>query len=170
MTIEMNLPEGAPFMDFYSSRELGFRDVPLEASPYLPSKVAASEALKELAENNAGKTEWFKEEIAKILTGLNAQLEGTPFKIAYRTQNELIIYFFEVWRENKDAKWREILTNAVDQILMMKVLPRIQGDEELLEQPLDKLADFCSSYPNATKKIQEMKSRLERAHFTSFWP
>lgn len=170
MTIEMNLPDGDPFMDFYVSREPGYRETPLEAALYLPSKVSASEALKVLSENNTGKTEWLKEEIAKILTGLNAQLEDTPFKIAYRVQNELLLYFFEVWRENKEAKWREILTETVDQILMMKVLPRIQGDEDLLEEPLDKLAEFCSPYPNATKKIQEMKSRLERAHFTSFWP
>lgn len=170
MTIEMNLPDGDPFMDFYNSRELSYRESPLDASYYLPTKVSAKEALEELVENNAEKTEWLKGEVAKVLTGINTALEDTPFKIAYRVQNELVIYFYEVWRENKDAKWREILTDTVDKILMMKVLPRIEGDEDLLEKPLERLADFCVPYTKATKKIQEMKTRLDRAHFTSYWP
>lgn len=170
MTIEMNLPEGDPFMDFYESREPGYRETPVEASLYLPTKVTASEALAELAKSDSEQTEWLKKEIAKTLTGLNDALEGTPFKIAYRVQNELVLYFYEVWRENKEANWEEILKEATDQILMMKVLPRVEGDEDLLEKPLGRLADFCAPYPNATKKIQEMKSRLNGSHFTSYWP
>ena len=53
---------------------------------------------------------------------------------------------------------------------MMKVLPRIEGDEELLEKPLERLADFCVDYPDASKKIAEMKTRLDQSHFASFWP
>ncbi len=53
---------------------------------------------------------------------------------------------------------------------MMKVLPRVEGDEDLLEKPLARLADFCAQYPNTSKKIDEMKTRLDRAHFTSYWP
>lgn len=170
MTIEMNLPEGDPFMDFYDSRELGYRDTPVDASLYLPSKVSASEALEELAEADSAKTEELKKEIARILTDLNSQLEDTPFKIAYRVQNELVLYFFELWRENKSKEWGELLKNAVDQILMMKVLPRVEGDEDLLEKPLNRLADFCAPYPNATKKVQEMETRLNGSHFTSYWP
>lgn len=170
MTIEMNLPEGDPFMDFYDSRELGYRETPVDASLYLPSKVSASEALEELSEADSDKTEWLKEEIAKVLTNLNSQLEDTPFKIAYRVQNELVLYFFELWRENKSMEWSDLLNNAVDQILMMKVLPRVEGDEDLLEKPLNRLADFCAPYPNATKKVQEMKTRLNGSHFTSYWP
>ncbi len=178
MTIEMNLPEGIkpdgshinPFVEFYNSRELGYRAQPLDASLYLPTIVSASEALADLTEQDAGKTEWLKNEFAKVLTELNSALEDTPFKIAYRVQNELIIYFHEIWQEDKKAKWREILSEAVDQILMMKVLPRVEGDEDLLEKPLDRLAAFCAPYHNASKKIDEMKTRLNRAHFTSFWP
>lgn len=170
MTIEMNLPEDDPFTQFYDSREPGYRDAPHAASLYLPTKVSASEALKELAENDAEKTDWLKREIVKVLSGLNAALEDTPFKVAYRVQNELVLYFYEVWRENQDADWADILSDAFDQILMMKVLPRVEGDEDLLENPLGRLADFCAPYPNATKKIQEMKTRLDHVHFTSYWP
>lgn len=58
----------------------------------------------------------------------------------------------------------------MDAILMMKVLPRIEGDEDLLDKPLKALAQFTENYPQASRKIAEMQERLPRAHFTSFWP
>lgn len=171
MTIEMNLPEGDPFLDFFNNeRDLEYCDDPLSSELFLPSIVKAADAVKVLAKVNADKTEWLKKEIAYILTKLNAVLENTPFKIAYRVQNELILYFYELWQENKDARWRAILNQSVDQILMMKVLPRIEGDEDLLEKPLASLANFCALYPKATVKVEEMKNRLKHAHFTSYWP
>jgi hypothetical protein len=57
----------------------------------------------------------------------------------------------------------------MDAILMLKVLPRIEGDEELLEKPLEALAEFTANYKQAHTKVEEMQSRLN-AHFTSFWP
>ena len=52
----------------------------------------------------------------------------------------------------------------------MKVLPRIEGDDELLEKPLERLAVYAEGYPKAGAKIKEMQERLGRSHFTSFWP
>lgn len=171
MTIEMNLPDGDPFMDFFSNgSELAYRENPTSPSLYLATETKASTVVKALAEDNADKTEWLKREVAAFLTNLNNALDGTPFKVAYRVQNELMLYFYQLWLEEKTARWREILNTACDQILMMKVLPRIEGDGELLETPLDELATFCEPYTSASKKIAEMKSRLEKSQFTSFWP
>lgn len=174
MTIEMNLPEGEPFMDFFANAsELEYRAIPAEAKLYLATETKASEAIKALAADNPDKTEWLKREIATLLTGLNNALEGTPFKVAYRVQNELILYFYQLWLEDTNSKWRDILKTSIDQILMMKVLPRIEGDNELLETPLKELAKFCQEpyvLQNATKKIAEMTDRLEKSQFTSFWP
>lgn len=171
MTIEMNLPEGEPFMDFFANgSELAYRENPTSSSLYLATETKALAVVKTLAEDNAEKTEWLKGEVAAFLTNLNGALEGTPFKVAYRVQNELMLYFYQLWLEDKTAKWRDILNTACDQILMMKVLPRIEGDGELLETPLDELERFCDSYTNASKKIAEMKSRLDKSQFTSFWP
>ncbi len=175
MTIEMNLPEGNPFMDFYNNAsQLAYRDTPVSASLYLATEVRASDVLDLLATADAGKTEWLKGEVATFLSQLNTALDGTPFKVAYRVQNELLLYFYQLWREDSSAKWREILSTSGDQILMMKVLPRIEGDEELLGKLLDtqedSLAAFCAKYPNASKKIAEMKTRLDQSHFASFWP
>lgn len=171
MTIEMNLPDGDPFMDFFDNgSELVYRSEPTKPSLYLATETRASDVVRTLAEDNADKTDWLKGEVASFLTSLNEALDGTPFKIAYRVQNELMLYFYQLWLENKDAKWRDILNTACDQILMMKVLPRIEGDEELLENPLKELAAFCEPFSNAQKKIKEMTGRLVQSRFTSFWP
>lgn len=171
MTIEMNLPEGDPFMDFFANgSELAYRTAPTSPSLYLASETKAADVIKALATDDAEKTEWLKGEVASFLTTLNATLDGTPFKIAYRVQNELMLYFYQLYLEDKTAEWNDILNTACDQILMMKVLPRIEGDEELLEKPLDKLASFCEPYSNASKKIKEMADRLDQSRFASFWP
>lgn len=171
MTIEMNLPEGDPFMDFFnSSSDLVYRSEPASSSLYLATETKASDVVKDLAVDNAEKTEWLKGEVANFLTTLNSALDGTPFKVAYRVQNELMLYFYQLWLEDRSAKWREILNVACDQMLMMKVLPRIEGDDELLEKPLEGLLKFSDPYPNANKKVKEMSDRLERSRFTSFWP
>lgn len=171
MTIEMNLPEGNPFMDFFvKASELEYRAKPTSPLLYLATETRASDVIKALADDNATKTEWLKTEVAKVLTDINWALESTPFKVAYRVQNELMLYFYQLWLEDKTAEWETILNNSVDQILMMKVLPRIEGDEELLVKPLDRLVAVSTAYPNATKKLEEMKQRLEQSRFTSFWP
>lgn len=173
MTIEMNLPDGEPFKEFYNNKsQLVYRANPTSAELYLSTEVKASDVIDILAADNAEKTEWLKNQVADFLTNLNAHLNGTPFKVAYRVQNELLLYFYQLWLEDNSAKWRDILTTSCDQILMMKVLPRIEGDVELLSKPLEALGNFFDSnnYTESKKKIAEMKFRLERAQFTSFWP
>lgn len=173
MTIEMNLPEGNPFMDFFANAsELEYRANPTSPSLYLATETKASDVVKALAADNEEKTVWLKGEVAEMLTGINSALEGTPFKIAYRVQNELMLYFYQLWIEDKTVDWSDILTTAVDQILMMKVLPRIEGDEELLDAPLKELHMLCdvNNYEKAATKIEEMQTRLEKSRFTSFWP
>lgn len=171
MSIEMNLPDGNPFMDFFANTsQLAYRETPMGRELYLATEVRASDVVDLLAAADADKTEWLKTEVATFLTNLNDALDGTPFKIAYRVQNELMLYFYQVWLEDKNADWENILSTSCDQILMMKVLPRIEGDEELLEKPLEKLAQFCQPYAHASKKISEMSQRLTQSRFTSFWP
>ena len=81
-----------------------------------------------------------------------------------------MLYFYQLWLEDKSIEWETNLNTVCDQILMMKVLPRIEGDDELLEKPLERLTAFCEPYANASKKIKEMSERLRQSRFTSFWP
>lgn len=169
MTIEMNIEDAeTPFKNFFEGGDaLHYYDNPQPKDLFLPKVVQASEALSILDAEDAA---YLKENVPRLLHSLNSALNGTPFKIAYRVQNELILYFFSLREENPDEAAEALLAQAMDAILMMKVLPRIEGDEDLLDKPLKALAQFTENYPQASRKIAEMQERLPRAHFTCFWP
>lgn len=169
MTIEMNIEDAeTPFKNFFEGGDaLHYYDNPQPKDLFLPKVVQASEALSTLSAEDAS---YLKENVPGLLHSLNSALNGTPFKIAYRVQNELILYFFSLREENPDEAAEALLAQAMDAILMMKVLPRIEGDEDLLDKPLKALAQFTENYPQASRKIAEMQERLPQAHFTCFWP
>lgn len=170
MTIEMNIEDAeTPFKNFFDgTAALDYPNgEPADKNLFLPKIVQASEALLQLSNGDAT---YLKDTVPQLLHALNAALNGTPFKIAYRVQNELILYFYSLREEKSDDTAETLLATAIDAILMMKVLPRIEGDEDLLEEPLKELAVFTENYPNSAKKIAEMQERLSRVHFTSFWP
>lgn len=169
MTIEMNIEDAeTPFKNFFEGGDaLHYYDNPQPKDLFLPKVVQASEALSTLRAEDAS---YLKENVPGLLHSLNSALNGTPFKIAYRVQNELILYFFSLREENPDEAAEALLAQAMDAILMMKVLPRIEGDEDLLDKPLKALAQFTENYPQASRKIAEMQKRLPQAHFTCFWP
>jgi hypothetical protein len=172
MTIEMNIGEGtAPFQQFFDGyQELGYRENPLPAELFLPTVTSADEALRKKLK--AEDAEFLKQNVPTLLNDLNTALNNTPFKVAYRVQNELVLYFAALRQDYPDKLAEELLRQAMDDILMMKVLPRIQGDEDMLEIPLKSVAKFTDShnYSRASEKIKEMNGRLEPQHFTSFWP
>ena len=169
MTIEMNIEDAeTPFKDFFNGGDtLCYYDKPQPKELFLSKVVQATDVFEQISEEDA---DFLKTKVPHLLYGLNSALNGTPFKIAYRVQNELILYFYSLREEKPDTNAEALLTLAMDAILMMKVLPRIEGDEDLLEKPLKALAEFSVAYPQARKKITEMQQRLPQAHFTSFWP
>ncbi len=72
--------------------------------------------------------------VIKYLQAVNDKLEGTPFKVAYRTRNEFLLYVINNLPYNKDENDNEIsselvIARALDEITSMKVLSRIEGDE-----------------------------------------
>lgn len=166
MTIEMNEVKFDTFFD--SNDELGYTNTPLGKEYFLPKYTSAKKALDSIPED----AEFIKKEVPKLLEQLNKALDGTPFKIAYRVQNELVLYFVSLREEtdNKTLTSEELLSKAMNGILMMKVLPRIEGDKDLLEEPLKRLEDFAKYYTDANAKIEEMQTRLKESHYTSFWP
>lgn len=112
------------------------------ALSYPLASSASREDLKEVAADPAGiKTVAFLGEI-------NALLKGSPFELAYRALNELLL--FVVSQTPKDEK---SLLAAWDDFLMMKVLPRIEGDQE-------KLACF-SSEGSVSAEPEDILSKLE---------
>ena len=107
-----------------------------------------------------------KDEVIGFLSKINNELDGTPFKIAYRVRDEFLIYCFYA-SQNPTANW---LTNALDEMTSMKILSRIEGDETKTGKVLTNLqriitTDFKKSY----EKIKEMETRLQSNGYTSFW-
>lgn len=173
MTIEMN---EVNFNSIFEEKAdtLRYRDDYAKAVNFLPKFTAARDALEVLNETDS---KFLKNNLPRLLENLDKTLINTPFRIAYRVQNELILYFTALREEQRDADTSTLLTSAVDDILMMKVLPRIEGGEDLLGDndegrgPLSKLFDFTAGiYEKSNVKIKEMQSRLNANHFTSFWP
>ena len=68
------------------------------------------------------------------LKAINEKLEGTPFKVAYRTRNEFLLYVVNNLPYNKNENGEDIpqemvIARALDEITNMKILSRIEGDE-----------------------------------------
>lgn len=171
MTIEMNIKDSdEPFKEFFEGEsKLCYLETPIALKEFKPSVVSASKALSEL-EGKKANVNIIKNQVPTLLNELNQALNGTPFKIAYRVQNELVVYIYNLYLQDKTKRIEDLIPIAIDDILMLKVLPRIEGDEDMLELPLKELAKFVSPYEKSKKKVEEMQERLTRAHFTSFWP
>lgn len=169
MTFEMNDADFDRYFD--DNITLDYVDEPLNPDLFIAHNISGKKAIEEIDNLNAN----FKINVSSTLKSLNEALTNTPFKIAYRVQNELVLYFAELLRENADTDQDSMLATALDDIMMMKVLPRIEGDDELLGTrnggALQNLAIFASNLPKSSKKIEEMLNRLDSgSHFTSFWP
>lgn len=119
----------------------------------------------------------------EYLKSINDVLEGTPFKVAYRTRNEFLLYVVNNLPYHKDEAGNElseedVVARALDEITSMKVLSRIEGDDQKVSQELlDGLKQVVSDIlPNdamreasvSLAKLREMNKRRE-AGFTSFW-
>ena len=129
----------------------------------------------------------------KYLQAINLNLDGTPFKVAYRTRNEFLLYVVNNLPYNKDKEGNEIsqqemIARALDEITSMKILSRIEGDSDKIGNLLDELGktvneqlnvisgkDYSEKkndgekvYSVSLAKLKEMEGRL-KSGYTSFW-
>ena len=120
------------------------------------------------------------------LQKVNDVLEGTPFKIAYRTRNEFLLYVVNNLPYNKDKDGNDlpqgyVIARALDEITSMKILSRIEGDDtKVKDRLLNALSQAITDGLNAitdeehpvksvsVAKLDEMKNRLQSG-YTSFW-
>ena len=112
------------------------------------------------------------------LQEINNVLEGTPFKIAYRTRNEVLLYVVNNLPYKKDDETQEIvIKRALDEITSMKIFSRIEGDADKIGNLLERLSDVIKEQLGnviaeedsvSLKKLEEMKKRLDSG-YTSFW-
>ena len=111
------------------------------------------------------------DQVIEYLKLVNEELENTPFKIAYRTRNEFLLY--AVNRKAFDNE--STLETALDEMTSMKILPRIEGDSERVKAPLEALRKLMQergwneNESISLKKIKEMLTKLQQLGYTSYW-
>lgn len=134
----------------------------------LPDEVRANEAIEHtpnlLDENQ-------KTEVTKFINEVNTCLKGSPFQIAYRILNETILYYRATKIVNKDEA---DLNKVFDDVLMQKVLPRIEGDYDKTFKSLTALKTKAETkgWTKSKEKIDFMLGRFskdDQGGFTSFW-
>ena len=89
--------------------------------------------------------------VLDYLKAINAVLDKTPFKVAYRTRNEIMLYCVERGVD---------LAIALDEVTSMKILSRIEGDENAV-RVTNKLLESAAVVPtplptNAPKNLIQL--------------
>lgn len=69
------------------------------------------------------------EKLPAQLEEINKALKGTPFEVSYRVLNELTIMVGVMLDEGMELD--DAIAQSVNNILLMKILPRIEGDAEM---------------------------------------
>lgn len=121
------------------------------------------------------------DKVIAYLEKVNVALEGTPFKIAYRTRNEFLLYAVNRQLLDNDSK----LWQTLDEMTSMKILSRIEGDSERTKIALDRLEalvekEISQTIPESEEgkekpksisaaKIKEMQDKLDKTSYTSYW-
>ena len=209
MTIEMN---GGNLADIFSDKdELVYAEQPLTMDNLQAKYVSAKEVLTlcSTVKDNEDILNYIKgngkEGLPQRLEEINKVLNGTPFTVSYRVMNELTIYLavlLDQAEEKGEAvtldSFKGYVETAIDKILLMKILPRVEGDDEMFhisdkERNANELSDQAEDGHEFTKldwlkqiapqhnednqneymavdKLSEMIERLNRQSFTRFWP
>lgn len=137
----------------------------------------------------------FVKESCEFLSEVNSVLKNSPFELAYRALNELLLSVKCINPKNEIE-----LQSVWDDFLMMKVLPRIEGDSEKLDFDGEKSlltnlevimreqlsaiwdgkkridlfretneGDVINIECRSKVKISWMQTKLEKFGFTHFW-
>lgn len=184
-TIEMN---GGKLEKMFGAKDtLAYQDNPMLFDEIKPLFVKAQEVLD--VYTGDAKT------IIKIVPGLLDRLNGegifkdTPFRVSYRVQNELVLYYAAI-RPEGDLTEEQIISylyEAFMAVLLEKILPRVEGDEKAMkcnekgdsvilkniEKYLNELkpanGEPSSTYETLMAKLSEMNERVKNSYFTSFF-
>jgi hypothetical protein len=120
------------------------------------------------------------------LKSVNEILDKTPFKVAYRTRNEFLLYVvnnlpYTIGEDGTEYSRENVIATALDEITSMKILSRIEGDDTKVPKTLLNGLKHCIEAQLlaitgeddkiesvSLAKLDEMLKRLESG-YTSFW-
>lgn len=131
----------------------------------------------------------FVVKICVELQALNEKLVKANAHVGFRVRDEIVFYMLN----NKKAGDLLSYEQAMDNEIMQKILPRIQGSSAAVKNLLIDMFKFCmgsgsgidadtgnvgeqmknaatsAKYPESAKKISYMMARFEDEGFTSYW-
>ena len=165
---------------FESDVALHYIKNPRKGELFLSDEVRATQMIEE---GRFVLTNDEQEKIVNFINNINEDLEGSPFKISYRILNETILLYRSKKRIEEIMKadggfeesvvFKTDLNTIFDDILMQKVLPRIEGDYEKCNKCLTRLSTRAedNDWLKSSEKIEFMIKRFgnDKSGFTTFW-
>ncbi len=94
------------------------------------------------------------EKLPAQLEEINKALKGTPFEVSYRVLNELTIMVGVMLDEGMELD--DAIAQSVNNILLMKILPRIEGDAEMFALSREYKNKVGVSYDNRLEWLKEL--------------
>ena len=189
MTIEMN--GGNLSAMFGGSKNLEYLEDEAEQQKWQKAFTQRYICADEVLETHPQEAKDIMEKLPDRLNEINKALKGTPFEVSYRVLNELTIMVGVMLDDNEEGKSiDDIIDQAVNNIMLMKILPRIEGDADMFALKSkdvnysNRLVWLSEIAPDITEdaeegkehqltakeKVQEMIERLDNQEFTRFWP
>lgn len=109
-------------------------------------------------------------QIMNELKKLNGILTDSSFALSYRVREDILLYcaYNEALAAYgpMPASWLNI---CLDEIICMKILTRISGDDAECGDIIEKLMAATRHYPNCQRKLSRIQLQLRKTGLTSFW-
>ena len=120
----------------------------------------------EVLETHPDAAEELVEKLPTQLEEINKALKGTPFEVSYRVLNELTIMVGVMLDEGKILD--DAIAQSVNNILLMKILPRMEGDAEMFALSREYRNKVGVSHDNRLEWLKELAPDIkEPSHDTT---
>ena len=103
--------------------------------------------------------------IFSSLENINQALKGTPFEVSYRVLNELTIMVGVMLDEGKALD--DAINQSVNNILLMKILPRVEGDAEMFALSREYKAKMGIEYDNRLEWLMKFAPDIKEASISA---
>jgi hypothetical protein len=122
----------------------------------------------EVLEAHPDEAEDIVKKVPEKLENINKALKGTPFEVSYRVLNELTIMVGVLLDCKKEGvNINDIINQALDHILLMKILPRIEGDSDMFnlsrefKEEYQKKYDIKLDYNNRLEWLMDLAPEIK---------
>ena len=114
----------------------------------------------EVLEAHSDVAEELIDKLPSKLEQINLALKGTPFEVSYRVLNELTIMVGVMLDEGNELD--DAIAQSVNNILLMKILPRIEGDAEMFALSREYKTKVGVSYDNRLEWLKDIAPDIKK--------